>query len=239
MSTPARFVPLPPRFEPGVGPEEAARGFAERMASRRSVRMFSERQVSRETIEWIVRAAASAPSGANRQPWRFVAVSDPRLKRAIREGAEAEERAFYSGRAGKRWLADLAPLGTDEHKGYLEVAPWLIVVFRLTRGDGGEQVYYGAESVGIAAGLLLAAVHHAGLCALTHTPSPMRFLGRLLARPPHETPFLLIPVGYPADDCVVPEAALQRKPLEDVLVVADAGAEPQGGSADRGSARPT
>lgn len=223
MSQAARFVPLPPRFDPGVPAEAAAREFAQRMASRRSVRMFSERAVSRETIQWAVRAAAGAPSGANRQPWRFVAVSDPALKRAIREGAESEERVFYAGKAGQRWLADLAPLGTDAHKGYLETAPWLIVVFRLTRGDQGEQVYYGAESVGIAAGFLLAALHHAGLCALTHTPSPMRFLARLLGRPAHETPFLLIPVGYPAADCVVPEAALVKKPLAEVLVVADGG----------------
>jgi len=212
MPEPA-FVPLPERFDPGAPPAAAARAFCERMASRRSVRMFSDRPVSRETIEWLVRAAATAPSGANRQPWRFVCVSDPALKRAIRQGAEEEERAFYAGRAGARWLADLAPLGTDEHKEYLEIAPWLIVVFRQTRG-----AYYAAESVGIATGFLLAAAHHAGLVTLTHTPSPMAFLNRILARPAGERPFLLIPVGYPAADCRVPAAALERKPLEEIAV---------------------
>lgn len=212
------FVPLPPRFDPGLAPEEAARSFAERMASRRSVRMFSDRPVSRATIEWVVRAAAGAPSGANRQPWRFVAVGDPALKREIRLGAEQEERAFYAGKAGARWLADLAPLGTDADKAYLEVAPWLLVVFRLTHGDQGEQVYYGSESVGLAAGFLLAAIHHAGLCALTHTPSPMAFLARILKRPEHERPFLLVPVGHPAAGCEVPAAALVKKPLGEVLV---------------------
>jgi len=215
----ARFVPLPPRYVPAGTPEEEARAFRERMASRRSVRMFSDRPVSRATIEWLVRAAATAPSGANKQPWRFVAVSDPAIKRRIREAAEKEEREFYARRASRRWLEDLAPLGTDENKEYLEVAPWLLVVFALARGDDGGQHYYVSESVGLASGLLLAAAHHAGLATLTHTPSPMGFLNEVLDRPAHERPFLLIPIGYPADDCVVPAHALERKPLEEILVV--------------------
>jgi nitroreductase len=176
--------------------------------------MFSPRPVSRETIEWIVRAAGTAPSGANKQPWRFVCVQDPALKREIRIGAEAEEREFYARRASKRWLEDLAPLGTDADKEYLEVAPWLVVVMRLS-----GRAYYSQESVGIAVGLLLAAAHHAGLATLTHTPSPMAFLNRILGRGASERPFVLVPVGYPAEGCVVPEAALLKKPLEEIMVV--------------------
>jgi nitroreductase len=212
------FVPLEDRYDPGVSAEQAARSFYETMRVRRSVRMFSQRPVSRETVEWIVRTAGSAPSGANKQPWRFVCVDDPDLKRRIREGTEAEEREFYARRASERWLADLEPLGTDEHKEYLQIAPWLIVVFRLARDDDGGQVYYGMESVGIATGLLLAAAHHAGLATLTHTPSPMAFLNEILGRPETERPYLLVPVGYPADDCVVPKAALSRKPLRELLI---------------------
>ena len=218
MSEPV-FVPHDDRYDPGVPPEEAARAFHDVMRRRRSVRMFSDRPVSRETIEWIVRGAATSPSGANKQPWRFVCVSDPRLKREIRLAAEHEEREFYGRRANAEWLADLAPLGTDDDKGYLEVAPWLIVVFRLTRTDEGGQVYYGDESVGIALGMLLAAAHHAGLATLTHTPSPMKFLAEVLGRPDHERAYMLIPVGYPADDCKVPAHAITRKPLSQVLVV--------------------
>lgn len=216
--TDPRFVPLPPRHDPGLPPGEAARRFHEVMASRRSVRAFSDRPVSRETVEWIVRAACTAPSGANRQPWRFVCVSDPALKRAIRLGAEEEERAFYADRAGEEWKRDLAPLGTDADKGYLEVAPWLVVVFRLVRGDDGGRVYYPEESVGIATGLLLAAAHHAGLATLVHTPSPMRFLASILGRPDHERPFVLVPLGHPAADAVVPVHGLARRPLPETLV---------------------
>jgi nitroreductase len=218
MSAPV-FVPLPQRYDPGVEAAAAARAFFDRMSSRRSVRMFGDRPVARETIEWLVRAAGSAPSGANKQPWRFVCVRDPALKRQIRLGAEEEEREFYAKRASERWLQDLAPLGTDARKDFLEVAPWLIVVFQLARDDDDSPVYYGNESVGIAVGLLLAAAHHAGLATLTHTPSPMAFLGRILGRPEHERPYVLIPVGYPADDCVVPEAALRKKPLEKIMVI--------------------
>ncbi|RKY19636.1 MAG: nitroreductase family protein [Planctomycetota bacterium] len=216
---PEDVVPLRDRYDPGVPPEQAARAFGEVMARRRTVREFSDRPVSRATIEAIVRAACSAPSGANKQPWRFVCVQDPDIKHKIRQAAEDEERAFYRERANAQWLADLAPLGTDEDKPFLELAPWLIVVFRLIRADDGGQVYYPTESVGLASGLLLAAAHHAGLATLTHTPSPMAFLTRVLQRPDNERPFLLVPVGYPADDCHVPKAALSRKPLDEVMVV--------------------
>ncbi len=214
------FVPLRP-YVPGEPAEAASRHFYEIMRQRRSVRMISDRPVSRAVIENIIRAAATAPSGANKQPWRFVAVQDPAIKKEIRQAAEAEEREFYYRRANEAWLRDLRAIGTGEHKPFLESAPWLIVVFKLARDDDprnpSAQVYYDNESVGIAVGLLLAAAHHAGLVTLTHTPSPMKFLGRILKRPSYERPYLLIPVGYPADDCVVPD--LQRKPLEAIMVV--------------------
>lgn len=211
-------------YLPSENPELAARRFFEVLSLRRSVREFSDRPVSRETVEWIVRAAGSAPSGANKQPWRFVAVSDPALKKQIRIAAEAEEREFYERRAPQEWLDDLAPLGTDTNKPFLEDAPWLIVVFKLVRSDerpdgSHGQVYYVNESVGIATGFLLAAVHHAGLVALTHTPSPMGFLSKVLGRPEHERPFLLIPIGYPAPGARVPDIC--RKPLSEILVVED------------------
>jgi iodotyrosine deiodinase len=202
--------------DPGQPAADAARAFADRLASRRTVREFSDRPVDRAVIEACIAAAGSAPSGANKQPWRFVAVSDPDLKRRIREAAEAEERAFYGHRAPPEWLADLAPFETNPDKPFLEVAPWLIVVFRLTQTDAGGQVYYGQESVGIACGLLLAAIHHAGLAALTHTPSPMGFLRAVLGRPDHERPYLLIPVGHAADGCGVPD--ISRKPLDAIAV---------------------
>jgi nitroreductase len=217
-----RFVPLTDRFDPGVPPEEALRTFHDALRRRRSIRAFSDRAVSRETIEWLVHCAATAPSGANKQPWRFVCVSRPETKHAIRLAAEEEERAFYSGRASEQWLEDLAPLGTDEDKRYLDIAPWLVVVFKLTKDDDGGQIYYGDESVGIAVGMFLAAAQMAGLATLTHTPSPMRFLCEVLGRPPNERPFVLIPVGYPADDCEVPEHALWRKPLDQVAIFDDA-----------------
>jgi hypothetical protein len=146
-----------------------------------------------------------------------VCVQDPKLKREIRLGAEAEEREFYYRRANEAWLRDLQVLGTDEHKEFLEIAPWLIVVFKLMKDDDGSQVYYVNESVGIAVGMLLCAAQHAGLATLTHTPSPMNFLAKILNRPDYERPYLLIPVGYPADDLVVPEAAIVRKPLGQIL----------------------
>ncbi len=210
-------VPFRPFVPPGPGDAAAhARRFYEVMRRRRSVRFFSDRPVPREAIESICMAAATAPSGANKQPWRFVCVSDPALKKQIRSGAEAEEREFYGRKANAEWLADLKPFDTTPDKRFLEVAPWLIVVFKLMKTDDGGQVYYANESVGIATGLLLAAVHHAGLVALTHTPSPMNFLARILQRPAHERPFLLIPVGYHALECVVPD--IRRKPIEEVVV---------------------
>lgn len=214
-----RFVPFSDRYQPTDTPENAAAAFFDVMRRRRSVRMFADRPVSRAVIESLVRAAHSAPSGANKQPWRFVCVQDPAVKAAIRAGAEAEEREFYSRRANEQWLADLLPLGTDEHKEFLTVAPWLVVVFQLTHLDDGSQVYYLKESVGLACGLFLAAAQFAGLATLTHTPSPMAFLGEILGRPKHERPFLLIPVGYPAADCMVPQKAIERRPLDEVMVV--------------------
>lgn len=208
-----RLEPYVPR-EPSLA---AATQFADLMAQRRSVRFFSSRPVERAVIEQVVRAAGTAPSGANKQPWRFVCVADPAVKKRIRDAAEAEEREFYQRRAGPEWLADLAPLETTADKEFLEVAPWLIAVFKLARGDDGGQVYYANESVGIAVGLLLAAIHHAGLVALTHTPSPMKFLTDVLERPDHERAFLLLPVGYPADDCVVPD--IHRKKLDEIMVI--------------------
>lgn len=209
-------------FMPLQGSLSAAQAFHDIMNRRRSVRMFSPRAVDEAIIRTCVAAAGTAPSGANKQPWRFIAVRDAAVKHAIREAAEAEEREFYSRRATPQWLADLAPLGTDATKEFLEIAPWLVVVFKLMRTDpdaGGSQgkVYYADESVGIATGLFLAACQHAGLATLTHTPSPMGFLSKVLARPDHERPFLLIPVGYPAQDCTVPD--ITRKPLSDICVV--------------------
>jgi len=218
MATP-HFVPYEDRHDPGCSPEEGARAFHQVMGRRRTVRMLSNRPVSKETIEWCVRCAGTAPSGANKQPWRFVCVQDQDLKHQIRIAAEKEERELYFRRANAQWLQDLEPLGTDEHKAFLEVAPWLVVVFKLMKGDDGSQVYYTSESVGLATGLFLAACHHAGLATLTHTPSPMGFLTKVLERPDHERPFLLIPVGYPADDCVIPVAAMERKPLAEIMVV--------------------
>jgi nitroreductase len=208
-------------YVPASSAEAASAAFLEIMKQRRSVRDFSSRPVSREVIESIIRAAGSAPSGANKQPWRFVAVQDPAVKREIRLAAEEEEKLFYKQRANEQWLADLRAVGTDEHKPFLEAAPWLIAVFKLMKDDNPEsasdQVYYVNESVGIAVGLLIAAAHHAGLATLTHTPSPMKFLGKILRRPAHERPYLLIPVGYPAEGCAVPE--LPRKPLEQIMVL--------------------
>ena len=215
MAVPPDHIPFEP-FDPGMPSARAAERFYETMRRRRTVRMFSDQPVPIETIEWIVRAAGTAPSGANKQPWRFVVVGDPAMKRKIRLAAEEEEREFYSRRASEEWLADLAPFGTDEEKDFLEKAPWLVIVFKMVKTDEGGQVYYVNESVGIATGMLLAAAHHAGLATLTHTPSPMGFLTKVLERPAHERPFLLIPMGYPAADCVVP--AIERKPLGEIMV---------------------
>jgi nitroreductase len=222
-----RFVPFLP-WVPAEPPETAAARTYDILARRRTVRAFSDRPVSRGTIESVVRAAGTAPSGAHKQPWRFVAVQDAAIKREIREAAEAEERELYRSRANEEWLRDLAVLGTDEHKPFLEIAPWLVAVFKLVRDDApgrlSDQVYYVNESVGIAVGLFLAAAHLAGLATLTHTPSPMKFLGRILRRPDHERPYLLIPVGYPAPGCMVPD--LRRKALDEILVIDRPGTTP-------------
>ena len=187
---------------------------------RRTVRDFSARPVAREVIEQALLAAGTAPSGANMQPWYFVVVSDPEIKRRIREGAEDEERAFYHGRASREWLDALAPLGTDEHKPFLETAPYLIAIFAQSYGvlaDGRKvKNYYVQESVGIATGVLVTALHHAGLATLTHTPSPMGFLNDILDRPANERPYLLLVVGYPADGAVVPVAGGRKKPLNEI-----------------------
>lgn len=198
---------------------ERSREFYDFMNLRRTVRHFSDREIPQHVMENIVLAAGTAPSGAHKQPWTFCLVNDPQIKREIRIAAEKEERENYSNRMTEEWLNDLAPLGTDWHKPFLEVAPWLIVVFkRIYEEVNGKKKnnYYVTESVGLATGLLLAAIHHAGLVALTHTPSPMNFLASVLNRPDNERPFLLIPVGYPSPDCVVPD--LTRKPLSSILV---------------------
>jgi nitroreductase len=194
-----------------------ARAFLEEARTRRSVRNFSPDPVPREALLDCIDAAAQAPSGANKQPWTFVLVTDPQVKRRIREAAEEEERAHYGGRAPERWLADLEPLGTDENKPFLEIAPALIVVFAQRHGaTPADQHYYVNESVGIATGVLIAALHHAGFATLTHTPSPMKFLSEILGRPAAERPYLLIPVGLPAEGCRVPDIA--RKKRGDYLV---------------------
>jgi nitroreductase len=214
------FVPLPHR--PEVSPGEMltrARDFADELQERRTVRDFSERAVPRPVIEECLRAATAAPSGANQQPWRFVAVSDPLVKRRIREAAEQEEREFYAHRAPPEWLEALAPLGTDSDKPFLERAPWLIAIFiaRFARDADGRKIkhYYTDESVGIATGFLIAALHRAGLSTLTHTPSPMKFLNEILGRPPDlERPFLLLVVGHAAAECRVPD--IRRKPVSEI-----------------------
>ncbi|MEO5580836.1 MAG: nitroreductase family protein [Gemmatimonadaceae bacterium] len=214
------FVPL--RFDRvNLGQSlTRARQFYEAMNHRRTTRHFSSDSVPRELIEYAIRTASTAPSGAHQQPWTFVAVSQPDLKQRMREAAEAEERENYNGRMPPDWLAALTPLGTDEHKPHLTDAPWVVVLFRQSHGirpDGTRQThYYTQESCGIAAGFFIAAIHHMGLVTLTHTPNPMGFLGELLERPPNEKAMLVMPVGYPAADARVPD--LRRKTLEDVAV---------------------
>lgn len=196
-----------------------ARGFYELASRRRTVRDFSDKPVPREVIEYCIRAACTAPSGANQQPWFFVAISEGSVKSRIREAAEQEEREFYEHRAPEEWLMALAPIGTDANKPFLETAPWLIAIFVQKHGiapDGGTvKHYYAHESTGIATGLLILALHQCGLATLTHTPSPMRFLNNILGRPAHESPFLLLVVGHPAPHATVPD--LHRKPAREVV----------------------
>ena len=209
-----------------TGEERLARaeGFRTLMASRRTVRDFAPDPVPRAVPEAAIRAAASAPSGANQQPWHFCLVGDAGLKRRIREAAEAEERGFYGeedapGRAGDAWLDALAPLGTDASKPFLETAPWLIVMFMQRRTEDGGKTYYANESCGIALGLLIAGLHSAGLATLTHTPAPMTFLSEVLGRPETEKPYVLLVTGKPAAGATVPAHAAEKKPLGDVLTV--------------------
>ena len=214
-----KFIPLPDykRYSENeiiIRSEE----FYKDIKRRRSVRQFSDEKVSREIIENCIKTAGTAPNGANLQPWHFVVISDPEIKRKIRIGAEEEEKEFYANRAPKEWLETLEPLGTDEHKPFLETAPYLIAVFSksydvLPNGNRVKQ-YYPVESTGIATGFLIAALHNAGLASLTHTPSPMNFLNEILGRPKNERPFLLLVVGYPSEDAKVPD--IKKKSLNEI-----------------------
>lgn len=217
-------LPLPDRVQ--LAPEaslQAAEGFLAYMQKRHSVRDYAPDPVPEAVIRACIKAAASAPSGANRQPWHFVAIADPAMKARIREAAEEEERAFYGGGAPDEWLAALEPIGTGVSKPHLTDAPWLIVVFAERWGvnDDGEKYknYYVPESVGIAVGFLIAAIHHAGLVCLEHTPNPMAFLNDMLGRPPQEKPVMILPVGYPAPDATVPQVAKRKKPFDRVATV--------------------
>ncbi len=219
MNTRNPLVPLANYVElPTDEMRERARAFLKQAQDRRSVRDFSDRPIPRDIIEMCILAAGTAPNGAHRQPWRFVAVSDQEIQRAIRVAAEEEEKAFYEWRAPDDWLEALAPLGTDEKKPFLEGAPYLIVIFAESYAveESGEKSknYYVTESVGIATGMLITAIHRAGLVSLTHTPSPMGFLNEVLGRPENERAFLILVVGHPAEDATVPE--LHRKPLDEI-----------------------
>ena len=215
----ANFIPLTSWQEyPPAEMIERARSFNAEIQRRRTVREFADRAVPREIIEQCLLAAGSAPSGAALQPWHFVAISDPAIKATIRREAEKEEREFYNGRAPQEWLDALAPLGTDEHKEFLDIAPWLVAIFEKTHSvlDDGRRVknYYVGQSTGIACGMLITALHAAGLATLTHTPSPMGFLNKILGRPKGERPFLLLVVGYPAAGVKVPD--IKRKALGEI-----------------------
>lgn len=220
--TKPKFLPLATYRE--FPPEEMLRRasyFRDEMLRRRTVRQFADRPVSPQVIDDCLLVAGSAPSGANLQPWHFVAVTDPEVKRKIRVAAEKEEYAFYHGRAPQEWLDALAPLGTDEHKDYLETAPYLIVIFAKSYGltAQGKKIryYYVTESVGIATGMLICAIHNAGLVSLTHTPSPMGFLNKLLRRPSNERAFLILVVGYPGANAEVPD--ISKRPLQDFVTM--------------------
>jgi nitroreductase len=214
-----RYRSIPLEFQRHSEEEMIARSsaFLAMLRTRRSVRNFSDEAVPEAVLRNCIETAGQAPSGANKQPWTFVVVTDPDIKKRIREAAEKEEREHYSGRASERWLLDLEPLGTDENKPFIETVPALIAVFAQRYGaTPEEQHYYVSESIGIATGFLIAALHNAGLATLTHTPSPMKFLSEILQRPANERAYLLLPVGYPAPDCRVP--AIGRKSLDEYLV---------------------
>ena len=218
MATSDNFIPLDFSIQEEAAMQESAEAFYQLMAKRRSVREFSDRPIPASVLDNAILAAGSAPSGANMQPWPFVVVEDQQLKTKIRQAAEIEERELYANRASQEWLDALAPLGTDANKPFLETAPALIAVFlkKLTIDDKGERHknYYTAESVGIATGILITALHQAGLATLTHTPSPMKFLTEILERPNYERPFLLLVVGYPAEGALVPD--IERLPLDKI-----------------------
>lgn len=223
---PPRYQPIPLPDRVQVPDDQAlaqAEAFLASLRRRHSVRDFSDRPVPEAVIARCVAAAGTAPSGANHQPWHFVAIADPAMKARIREAAEDEERAFYAGGAGDEWLAALEPIGTGVSKPHLTVAPWLIVVFAQrwgTRPEGTRfKNYYVPESVGIATGFLIAALHEAGLVCLEHTPNPMKFLNDLCGRPASEKPVMILPVGYPAEGATVPRAAKIKKPLDQILSV--------------------
>jgi nitroreductase len=213
-------IPYRPARRDAAEMDARATDFYAEMDARRTVRSFSADPVPRHLIELAIRTASTAPSGAHQQPWTFVAVSDPGTKWHIRQAAEVEERRSYESRMSEEWLDALAPLGTDWRKPFLQSAPWLVVLFEQIHGafpDGSHRKhYYARESVGIAAGMFVTAIHHMGLATLTHTPSPMGFLTQILQRPRHERPFVLFPVGYPADDARVPD--LKRKGLDEIAV---------------------
>lgn len=217
------FDPVPLSAPDPMGLEEMllrATQHYEFVSRRRTVRHFSSESISRDVIQACILTAGSAPSGANHQPWHFVCVSDPHIKQQIRWAAEAEERAFYDGKAGDQWLEDLQGLGTDAQKPFLETAPWLIAVFAerysLDPSGAKQKNYYVPESVGIATGLLITALHNVGLATLTHTPNPMKFLSKILGRPANERATMLLVVGHPAEDAKVPRAATVKKPLDQI-----------------------
>lgn len=214
-------IPLPDFQEyPPADMQARAAAFLAEIRRRHTVRDFSARPVERAVIETCLAAAGTAPNGANLQPWHFAVIGDLAIKSRIRQAAEAEEQAFYAGRAGADWLAALGPLGTDPAKPFLEIAPWLICIFGARQSPGPDGVrrknYYVPESIGIATGFLIAALHHAGLATLTHTPSPMGFLNEICGRPADEKPYILLVVGYPAENATIPRYATQKKPLDQI-----------------------
>lgn len=214
-------VPLPDYVEyPLEDMRRRAEAFRAEIARRHTVREFAPRPVPRDIIETCIRAAGTAPNGANHQPWHFAVIGNPALKARIRTAAEEEERAFYAGKAGEEWLGALKPLGTDPQKPFLEIAPWLIAIFGARSSASADGVmrknYYVPESVSIATGFLIAALHHAGLATLTHTPSPMGFLNQICGRPAQEKPYILLVTGYPAEDAQIPRHALEKKPLAEI-----------------------